>query len=125
MSRRRIGALRVFRRAVVAAVVLLGCASCTELQRVPHLDVNAQQLVGHAIRVTTIDGQVYEIRLLEITEDALVSEFQRIPFDKIALVERRNISFWRTVGCVGGGALVGALAALGVLLLVMIQGFNP
>ena len=115
MSCRRSGVLRVIRFTVAAAVVLLSCASCTELQRVPNVDVNAQQLVGHEIRVTTIDGQAYSFRLSAVTEDALVSEFAQIPLDRIEMVERRGVSFRRTASEV----VRGALAVLGALVLVM------
>ena len=115
MSCRRLGTLRVIWCAAVAAVVLLSCASCTELLPVPHQDINAQELVGHEIRVTTIDGQIYGFRLSAVTEDALISEFAQIPLDRIAMVERRGFSFRTTVRNVLGGAL----AALGLLVLAM------
>ena len=121
MSCRRLGTLRVIWCAAVAAVVLLSCASCTELQPVPHQDINAQQLVGHEIRVTTIDGQIYGFRLSAVTEDALISEFAQIPLDRIAMVERRGFSFWKTAGNVLGGTL----AAIGALILVSAATFDP
>jgi len=121
MSCRRLGAQRVIRLAAAAAVVLLGCVSCTELQRVPHPNVNAQQLVGHEIRVTTIDGQAYTFRLEAVAEDTLVSEFAQIPLDRVATVERRGVSFWKTVRVAG----TNVLAALGAAVFVSAATFNP
>lgn len=121
MPYRRFGFQRVIRFVVAAVVVLLSCASCTELERVPHRGIDAQQLVGHVVRVTTIDGQVYGFRLLEVTEDSFVGEFDRVPFEQITLVERRDVSLWRTACLVGGGVL----AAAGAFLLAFALTFDP
>ena len=125
MAYRRLGTTRLIWSAVAAAVVLLSCASCMQLERVQHPEVDAQELVGRMIMVTTIGGQVHEFRLLEVTEDALVGEFERIPFDTIALVERRDFDVWKTVLLVGGGSVVALAALAGVFLIAMMTWDGP
>ena len=125
MAYRRFGAPRLIWSAVAAAAILLSCASCMQLERVQHPEVDAQELVGRMIMVTTIGGQVHEFRLLEVTEDALVGEFERIPFDTIALVERRDLSLWKTMLLVGGGAVVALAALAGVFVLMLITWDGP
>ncbi len=122
---RRSGVLHVIWSGVAAAVVLLSCTSCMQLERVQHPQVDAQQLVGRKILVTTIGGQVHEFRLLEVTDDALVGEFERIPFDTIALVERRDFDLWKTVLLVGGGAAIAAAAVTGAFLIGLMNWDGP
>ena len=102
-------------RILVGVALLLICGSCTRLGRVSDPEVNAQQSVGHDIRVTMIDGRVLEFRLLEVTEDALIGEGHELQFDKIAFVERPVASFWRTACCLLGG-IGTALAVLVIAL---------
>ncbi len=110
MSCRRFGVLRV---TVLAAVILMSCVSCTELRLVSHVGADAHQLVGHKIRVTTIDGDVLEFRLLEITEDALVGESQQVQFDNVAVVRQSVSTFWRDA-CL---AMVAVAAGIVILLI--------
>jgi len=97
-------------RIAVAVGLSLTCASCASLEGVPQPELNAQQLVGHQVRVTTIDGRILEFELTMVTDEGLIGLLDRVRFDEIALVERSDVSVWRTVCLVAGGLSV--LAAL-------------
>ena len=99
------------------AVVLLGCASCAHLEAVPSTAPSAQQLIGQDIRVTTTDGQILEFRLLDVTEDALVGEFQQVRFDDVALLQRRDSNVLKSACLPVVGGMVGA--AIGTLLVIV------
>jgi hypothetical protein len=109
--------------ALATAMVMLTCLSCTRLERVSLPEIDAQQLVGKQIRVTTTDGRILEFELTAVADDALVGRWERVRFDEIAVVERRDISVWRTVGTAGAvaGTVVGVVAmAMGVAFLVFL-----
>ena len=105
--------MRLGWRILAGIAVLLACVSCTELKRVPRPEVNAQQLVGHEIRVTTTDGRILEFRLLTVTDDALIGTVAEVSLDEIALVERHDVSLWKTACLVTGG--LAAAYAIGIL----------
>ena len=109
----------------VAAVTLLTCVSCSQLEQVPQPEVNAHQLIGKNIRVTTIDGQVYEFQLSEVTEDELVGGLVRVAFDEIALVERRDVNFGKTVCLIGVGAAATAAMSVVLFLILFAATFDP
>ena len=115
MPHRRFAVVHSIWRIVAIAVVLLSCVSCARLERVPQPEVDGHELIGRQIRVTTLDGEVLELWLLDVTEDAFVVEPVRdsvsasreVKFDNIALVELRSgIWNWRTFCLVAGGGLV-------------------
>ena len=122
------GAVRSTWHIVAAAVALLSCVSCARMEPVPQPEVNAQELVGHEIRVTTLDGTVLEFWLSDVTEDALIGEHHEVAFDNIALVERRGDIDWKTArSCclvLGKGAAV-ALVAAAALLVAFALNFDP
>jgi hypothetical protein len=104
--------------------VLLTCVSCTQLKTVPSPEVNAQRLVGHQIRVTTVDGRTLQFLLETVTNDALVGApetriihnravvvTERVRLDEVARVEQCQVDFAKTAG------VVAVLAALGLVLL--------
>ena len=125
MSFRTSGGLSVFWCAVAVPVILLSCTSCTTLKRIPRQDLNAQQLVGSVIRVTTIDGKVLELRLLDVTEDALVGRSQQVRLDNVAFVERRVHDPAKTA-CLGVGRVAAVVVVtVGLLLAVIASNFNP
>ena len=94
---------RILQVAALAAI-LLACMSCASLEGVPATEVHAQQLIGWDIHVTTLDGQIHEFRLLDVTGDALIGESEQVRFDDVALLEWRdakiskNPCFWVGVG---------------------------
>jgi hypothetical protein len=113
--------------AAAAAIALLTSLSCTQLKSVPLTEVTAQQLVGDELRVTTLDGRAVTFRLEAVADSALVGVRwevvrnrsvrvpERVRFDEIAEVERREFSVWKTVGAaavVAGAALLSLLIAL-------------
>jgi len=128
MPRCRIRAARGSWPATAAALALLVCASCTELKGVPSPDINAQQLVGCQVVVTTVDGRTLWFQLETVTDDALVGTptkrivanrvvlvTQRVRFDEIALLERHEFNLGKTLGAVSAvalGLLVGFAIAL-------------
>ena len=116
MWRIRRRAVRGILQMAALAVVLLGCPSCARLEAVPITAPDAQQLIGQDIRVTTIDGQVLEFRLLDVTEDALGGDFQHVRFEDVALLERRGKGLPRDA-CLLAGGMVGAAA--GALLVIV------
>lgn len=116
-------ALRGSWRIATVALMLLSCVSCTRIETSPPPDVHAQQLVGHQIRVTTVDGRILEFKVEMVTDNALVgvrTHFTRdrrvrvpeqVRFDEIAALERRDFSFWRTA-CVVAACAAGLLVWL-------------
>jgi len=99
-------------------VILLmpACLSCTRLERVALPQYNADNLVGREIRVTTIDGRVLEFEVEAVTDDALVGRRERVRFDEIAQVERREVSVLGTAGAVAGVVAVAAAVGFVVFL---------
>ena len=93
-------------------VVLLGCVSCAHLETVPSTDANAQQLIGQDIRVTTMDGQILDFRLLDVTEEALVGESRQVRFDDVALLQWRDSSVMKSACLKVGAGAAGLLIAL-------------
>lgn len=113
MSCLRLGAVGGVLRIAALAVVLLSCVSCAHLEAVPSTDADAQQLIGHDIRVTTMDGQILEFRLAEVTESALTGKFEQVRFEDIALLERRDSNILNTAWFwVGAGAATMLLAVV-------------
>ena len=125
MSFRTSAALRVLWCAAAVAVLLLSCTSCTTLERVPRQDLKAQQLLGSVIRVTTIDGQIFEFKLLGVTEDALVGELQQVRLDNVALVERRSFSLGKTACLGAGGVAAVVVVAVGLVIALFALTFDP
>ena len=97
-------------------LLALACLSCTRLERVALPQFNADNLVGREIRVTTIDGRVLEFEVEAVTDDALVGRWERVRFDEIAQVERREVSALRTAGAVAGVVAVAAAVGFVVFL---------
>lgn len=116
----RLHAARGILQITVLGVVLLSCVSCANLEPVPRTEANAQLLIGQDIRVTRIDGQILEFRLLEVTEYALVGESQQVLFDDVALLQRRDFNLWKN-GCVQMGA---GAAGMFVAILVLLEALN-
>jgi hypothetical protein len=73
-------------------------------------DPRSEDLVGWQVRVTTTDERVLVFRVIEVTEDTLVGEFQRARFDEVAAVERREYYAGETAGTLA--MILGALALL-------------
>jgi hypothetical protein len=103
-------------RTLAVAAVMMASLSCTRLETVSSPEVNAQGLVGHQIRVTTTDGRILEFELSMVTDDALVGGSERVRFDEIAVVERRDVSVWRTAAVAAGVVAVSAAVAFVVFL---------
>ena len=127
MPHRRFAVVRGIWRVAAVAIVLLSCVSCARLERVPQPEADGHELIGGQIRVTTRDGEVLELWLLDVTEDAFVVQSvadsvgapREVKFDNIALVELRSgVDWnWRTFFLVVGGGLV-------VLAVVIVAGLS-
>lgn len=108
---------------VVMLAVLAGL-SCTRLETVPLPQFNADGLVGREVRVTTTGGRVLEFEVEAVTDDALVGRRERVAFDGIAQVERREISGWRTAAAAAGVVAVAATVGFVVLLAEWMAGMG-
>ena len=95
---------------VSAVVIAMACASCSAFDTVPSVDVCAHGLVGHEVRVTTVQGRTLEFLLLDVTESGVVGEFHIVPFDQIRTLERRRFDPWNTVA-IATGFVAGFIAA--------------
>jgi hypothetical protein len=73
-------------------------------------DLGASDLVGYQVRVSTKDGRTLVFRVIDVTDDTLVGEFERARFEDVALVERREYDAGETLGTVA--VLLGAAALL-------------
>jgi hypothetical protein len=91
-------------RVLFAVALFLGCASCGGFESIPPADLRAGDLVGHQVRVTTTDGRTLVFRVVDVTDSALVGEFERARFEDVALVERREYQPMGTVAALLGGA---------------------
>ena len=116
MSCPRLGATSGILRVAALAVILLSCVSCAHLEAVPRTEANAQQLIGQEIRVTTIDRQILEFRLLDVTENALIGESEQVRFDDIALLERRGFNIMKNKCLLMGAGAAGMFLAIGLSL---------
>jgi hypothetical protein len=99
----------------------LACVSCTRLEAVPLPQYNADDLVGHQVRVTTTDGRVLEFEVATVTDDAISGEGERVEFGEIEKLERRAVSGWKTAAAATGAVAVAAAVALVVFLVVWVD----
>jgi hypothetical protein len=104
----RSGRLRLFRASIVA--IATACASCSAFDTVPNVDVCAEGLIGHEVRITTAQGRTLEFLVLDVTEDAVVGELHVVPFGQIRTLERRRFDPWKVVALTTGFA-AGFIAA--------------
>lgn len=87
----------------VTAAVL--CSSCSHFETMEPVDVRAHEVVGHSVRIWTVDGEKLEFHVHRVTDEGVFGPARRIPFDRIRTLERRQFGLWETVGLV---ALLGA-----------------
>jgi len=97
-------------------LVMLACLSCTRLETVPLVRLDADDLLGRPVRVTTTDGRVLEFTVETVTDDALIGATERVGFGEIAHIERREVSVLGTAGVVAGVIAVTVAAGFVVLL---------
>ena len=97
-------------RVLAAGLLCLVLASCGHFELVPTADVRAEEVVGYQVRVTMTDGRVLLFRVVDVTEDALVGEFQRARFEEVAALERREYGIGETAAAFM--VFLGALAVL-------------
>jgi hypothetical protein len=74
--------------------------------------------VGDIITVYTIDKTVYEFEVVEITEDSVVGKRQKIPFNEIEKLERKQIGIVKSVGAGVGITYLVITVGVAVLLLL-------
>lgn len=99
------------------ALAMLACVSCARFESVPLPAIDTEGLLGRQIRVTTTDGRTLEFELIAVEDDALVGRWERVRFDEIARVERRDVSAWWTAGAVVG--VVAVAAAVGFIVFLV------
>jgi hypothetical protein len=99
------------------ALAMLACVSCTRFESVPLPAIDTEELLGRQIRVTTTDGRTLEFELIAVEDDALVGRRERVTFDEISRVERRDVSAWWTAGAVVG--VVAVAGAVGIIVFLV------
>jgi len=117
MLRRRAAVSRFARVTEVAIVVLLACGSCTRVTHAGPASIGKESLAGRDVHLKTVDGRSYDVRVVEVGEDVLVTESREFSLQEIADIQFREVSFWRTVGAIAGGVA----AAVGVWLIFLLS----
>lgn len=100
----------------IAFLFSISCANYTVIKaQQPSLQDNLKE--GDIVRVFTKDGRDLQLRILDITDEAIIGDDQRllarnkktIAIDEISSLEKKQLSAGKTAGLVAG-ILVGAIA---------------
>jgi len=98
VSRRRYSVLRALKGGGVALLLLSGCS---HFETITPVDARAHDVVGHSVRVWTVDGEKLEFHVHRVTEEGIYGPARRIPFERIAKLERREFGLWETAAFLG------------------------
>ena len=110
MSHDKQAAARRRIRILIVGALSLACASCGGFESIPISDPGVGDLVGYQVRATMTDGRTLVFLVIDVTDDALVGEFERARFEDVAVLERREYYAVETVGTVA--LILGAVALL-------------
>ena len=73
-------------------------SGCTSLRELPDEKNALEQAVkpGDKVHVITRDGQEMEFKVTQIANERIEGSEQGVAMDDIAMIERREISVWKT-----------------------------
>ena len=108
---------------VLLAIQLSGCTSWRTQHVAPQQVLQDSNLVRRGVRVTTLDGQRYQIRHPALRSDTLTdirdTTSAAIPLDQVRQLQVRRPSAPRTALLVAGSLVGAAAATLGVACIML------
>lgn len=90
----------MIRKSLVAFLILsLILGSCASHDTIPAAPGNIQALIepGDKVRIVTKDNQENEFVVVEVTDEAIVGENVKIPFDDITKLEEETRNAWENI----------------------------
>jgi hypothetical protein len=104
---------RILRNSVVLVLIIQIASGCTSFRPLPDEKNALEQAIkpGDKVYVITHDGQEMEFTVTQIANERIEGYGQGIAMDDIAMIERREISVWKT-----------GVLEFGVTIIAIIQG---
>jgi len=98
----------IFRNSVVLVLIIQMASGCTSLRELPDEKNALEQAVkpGDKVRVITRDGQEMEFKVTQIANERIEGSGHGVAMDDIAMIERREISIWKTATIIAFFVLV-------------------
>lgn len=102
---------------LLTSLALISCATATVIQRTSPNSYASALRSGDKVRVTTVNGQVYELTVSSVTQDTLTGanasgQTETIRVRDIQILEKKSVSAPKTTG-----------AVIGVIVLVIAASF--
>lgn len=100
---------------LLLSLCLIGCTTMKAVER-PTPALHSQIEAGDDVVVTTRAGKIYSLKVIQVSNDALIGSDQagkrwKVPYEQIQAMEARRISGWKTAGMTAA-VVIAALATV-------------
>jgi len=92
-------------------LLALSASSCTSFRAVDPLEARTELEPGQRVRIKTQAGQSMTFKVNSLTEDEIIGQEQRVPYADVSTLERRELSWWKTLGLTFAGVGVASVVS--------------